>query len=333
MRIARLYHKTFCDFTQVKKVIETVTLHSMRALMLSGDPRILELGTPVWERFEAQRAEVEQLDVFVWPRVHSQVTVWRLMRKNHYDVITTQDPVWRGLLAWKLSALTGVKLNVQVHTDLRAQSFLRRTLAGIVLRRADSVRVVSEKIKQQVTEMGVRAPIHVLPIFIDAEEFRRIERRPHTQKTILWVGRFEEEKDPAAAIRILRQVRDAGIDAKLVMLGAGSRGQELRRLASGLPVDFPGWQDPKQYLSVADVVLSTSLHESWGASMIEALLAGVPVVAPDVGIAREAGAIIAAREELGAAVTRVLNSGERGTLCLSLSTKEEWAKRWRDTLQ
>jgi glycosyltransferase involved in cell wall biosynthesis len=83
---------------------------------------------------------------------------------------------------------------------------------------------------------------------------------------------------------------------------------------------------------MADVVLCTSKHESWGASIIESLAAGIPVVAPDVGIAREAGAIIMPRSDLGKAVEDVLNSGQRGELRISMPSAEEWARSWRETL-
>jgi glycosyltransferase involved in cell wall biosynthesis len=306
--------------------------NGVKVLMLSGDRNILTQGIDAHARLELQRAQVEQLDVFVWPQIHSWREVYTAATTNTYDVITAQDPFWRGLLAWRLARRTGAKLNVQVHTDLDAQPFLRRALARIVLRYADSVRAVSGKIQKQVERFGVHAPIRVLPIFIELEQFRTLERKPHVQKTLLWLGRFESEKNPILAISVLEQVRLAGLDARLVMLGAGSMEREMRKRAANLPVEFPGWQDPKPYLQTADVVLSTSLHESWGASIVEALAAGVPVVAPDVGIAREAGANIADRSHLAEEVIGVLHSDTRGELKLSLLDKDEWAKRWKQTL-
>lgn len=300
--------------------------------MISGDRHLLEANSSAHARLELQRSQVERLDVFVWPQTHSWRDVYTAATANSYDVITVQDPFWRGLLAWRLARRAGAKLNVQVHTDLDAQPFLRRLLARIVLRRADSVRVVSGKIQKQVERIGARAPVRVLPIFIELELFRALERKQHVQKTMLWVGRFEREKDPILAISVFEQVRRAGVDARLVMLGAGSMEREVRKRAVNLPVEFPGWHDPKPYLQAADVVLSTSLYESWGASIVEALASGVPVVAPDVGVAREAGASIATRENFSEKVIGMLRSGARGELKLSLPDKDEWARLWRETL-
>jgi glycosyltransferase involved in cell wall biosynthesis len=304
----------------------------MKVLMISGDKRLLEESSEAHARLELQRGRVDQLDVFVWPQVHSVREIIKAAQANHYDVITVQDPFWRGLIAWRIARKTGAKLNLQVHTNLSAQSFYRRLMAYFLIRRADSVRVVSENIREQVQSVNVKIPILVLPIYVDISHFQFLIPKSHSQKTILWIGRFEREKDPSYAVRVLKKVRAKGIDAKLIMLGAGSFELALQRLAEKLPIELPGWQDPAPYLQIADVVLCTSRHESWGASMVEALAAGVLVVAPDVGVAREAGAIISKMSELGDAVIDVLNSNRRGKLKISILGADEWAKRWRETL-
>ncbi|MCR4333491.1 MAG: glycosyltransferase [Patescibacteria group bacterium] len=304
----------------------------MKVLMISGDRYLLEAGTEAHARLVLQRAQVEQLDVFVWPQVHSRSEIMRAARATAYDVVTAQDPFWRGLVARRAARVAGARLNLQVHTDLSAQPLFRRLLARFLLRRADSVRVVSERVRAQVQALGVTAPIHVLPVYVDVSRFEKVVREPHTQKTILWVGRFEKEKDPLRAVSVLKEVRTTGVDAKLVMLGSGMLESELRQQSAGLSVEFPGWQDTVRYLPTADLVLCTSLHESWGASIVEALAAGVPVVAPDVGIAKEAGATIASRAELTGKVIETLRAGQRGELKLFIPSAEEWAERWLGTL-
>jgi len=304
----------------------------MKVLMISGDKNILKQGTDAYARLELQRSQADQLDVFVWPQMHSWRDISLAAQKNKYDVITVQDPFWRGLIAWRIARRTGAKLNLQIHTDLSAQPFWRRWLAFFLLLRADSVRVVSEKIRGQIQNIGAGSHIFILPIFVDIGRFQNLMPKPHAQKTILWIGRFEREKDPLCATRVLKEVRAKNVDAKLVMLGAGSLEPAMRQLSKNLPIEFLGWQDPAPYLQIADVVLCTSKHESWGASIVEALAAGVPVVAPDVGVAKEAGAIIVAKSELSNAVIHVLNSGQRGKLKIPVLNAQEWAKRWRETL-
>lgn len=311
----------------------------MNVLMISGDPNLLKEGTEAHARFQLQKTAVEQLDVFVWPQVHSWREIFHAARENTYDVVTAQDPFWRGLLAWRLARHAGAKLNIQVHTDLAAQSFARYVLAQIVLRHSDSIRVVSQKLKMQVEMIKVSAPIRILPIYVDLKRFHSLTHQPQkNKKTILWIGRFEEEKDPEEMIPLFEKVRQAKIDASLVLLGAGSLEGQLRlksahQLEYRDEIEFPGWKDPISYIAMADVVVSTSKHEGWGASMIEALAAGVPVVAPDVGVAKEAGALVVAREKLAETVIDVLKQGKRGELKLTLiEDPQAWAKRWCETL-
>jgi len=304
--------------------------------MISGDRNILTQESEAHTRLELQRAKVERLDVFVWPQIHSWRDISLAAQRNAYDIVTAQDPFLRGLIAWCIARRTGAKLNLQIHTDLSAQPFWRRLLAYFLLRRADSVRVVSQKIKDFMASLHVRATISILPIYINLAPFRGLPHRPHPRfkKTILWIGRFEPEKDPLCALSILADVRSSGIDAGLIFLGAGSLEKRLRAQSKSLVqhVEFPGWRDPAPYLEMADVVVSTSKHESYGASILEALAVGIPVVSPDIGIAKEAGAIVVERPNLSTAVGEVLRSGTRGKLLISISSRDEWAKHWRETL-
>lgn len=304
----------------------------MKVLMISGDKNILVQGSEASVRIELQRNQVDKLDVFVWPQIHSLSEIVKAAKINQYDVVTAQDPFWRGFIAWRVAQSIQAKLNLQIHTDLSAQPFWRRLLAYALLHRADSVRVVSEKIRKQVQDIGIKVPIRVLPIYVDISRFQNLKPEHHTQKTILWIGRFESEKDPLLAINILKEVRTNGIDAKLIMLGAGTLEPAIRKLAGSLSIELPGWQEPEPYFQIADVVLCTSKHESWGASIIESLAAKVPVVSPDVGIAKEAGAVVVPRSDLGNMVICVLNSGQQGELKISVPNADEWAKLWEKTL-
>lgn len=306
----------------------------MRVLMISGDHNLTREGTSAHERFLLQKNSVEVLELVVWP-----AQFWKpFFISGPFDVVTSQDPFWRGLVAWIAAKRLGALLNVQVHADLNAQSLVKHVLAHIVLRHASSVRAVSHTVASQAAHI-TRAPVSVLPIFIDGKKFSGISHEPHPTfaSTILWIGRFEDEKDPLLALEVLRQVRALGTDAGLVMLGDGSLKKALARKAQTLGlasyVEFPGWQDPLKYLSRSDVVLCTSQAESFGASLVEALAAGAAVVSLDVGVAREAGAIIAKKAELAEKTAHALQMRATGSLASPLLSQEEWVASWRKTLE
>ncbi len=296
----------------------------MNVLMVSGDKGF----GPGHPRYELMRQAVDRLEVVYVGRDR----LWPTIPAGPFDVVTAQDPLWRGCLAWLLSRRFHARLNLQVHTDMRSYSGVASWWAGNMLRKAQSVRVVSDEIKEQVWALGATASVAVLPVFVDVIRFQRLTRESHEGLVVLWVGRFEAEKDPLWAIEIFKEVFNKHVQAKLVMLGRGSLDADLKAKAAGLPITFPGWQDPAEYLQKADVVLSTSRYESWGASIVEALAAGVPVVAPGVGVAEAAGATVAERANLGEVLTEVLLKKPTGVLKLALPTREEWVEKWKATL-
>ncbi len=258
-------------------------------------------------------------------------------------VITVQDPFETGLaglfLSWKLE----VPLHVQVHTDPFAKEFkrssllnrLRAIVARFVLARASGVRVVSEKVSESV-QKKTRAPITVLPIYIDTEKFEQLPRIKHSRFKIafLCVGRLEQEKRFEKAIDALTLVRSENHDAGLTIVGSGSEEKKLREYVASKKMDayviFAGWRDDvSEYLSQADVLLVPSDYEGYGMVIVEALAAGVPVIARDVGVAREAGALIAGKDFSESVLAWVEKGARQGTLALVLpKTFDEYVSQW-----
>lgn len=317
----------------------------MKVLMITGDKRILEPWSEAHERYLLQKDQVEELRVFVWgPRnILSAFGILTAALSRHYDVVTTQDAMWRGLLGLVVARLVGSALQVQVHGDLRATGSIGHVLLQIVLWHADSVRVVSARIKDQVEEIGTRAPVHVLPVYIDADAIHQApaadikKEFPTWGKTLLFVGRLEAEKNCADAIRAFADVVREFPGAGLIVAGDGSERPKLEALVGnfGLKdhVVFVGYRtDTYSLYKAVDCMLVTSLYESWGAAIVEALEAGCPVVSPDVGVAAEAGATVVRREMLAEAVIGIMRSGARGRLRFALLGRDEWARRWKETL-
>lgn len=222
------------------------------------------------------------------------------------DIVSAQDPFETGLAAYLIARHFNVPFAVEVHTDFLTPAFARHSLlnrfrvmlAGFVLRRAAGGYVVGERVANEINRTyGLSMP--VLPIFVDLRKFHSVVRTP-SRNSLLWVGRFEAEKNPMLALEAFAAVRRSGTDAKLTMLGAGHLEGEIKERARKLNiaeyVEFPGWVDIAPYLARTELMLVTSRYEGYGMAIVEALAAGVPVLATDVGIAREAGAIIAGEE-------------------------------------
>jgi glycosyltransferase involved in cell wall biosynthesis len=106
------------------------------------------------------------------------------------------------------------------------------------------------------------------------------------QTLALWVGRFVPEKDPVAAVRLGRRL-PAGIH--LAIVGGGPLESEVRAAAAAVPeVTLAGERtDAPTLIAAADLLVSTSRTEGAPGVFVEALLAGVPVVAHDMGGVRD----------------------------------------------
>lgn len=258
------------------------------------------------------------------------------------DVITTQDPFESGLAGMRLSKKLQVPLHVQLHTDPTAPQFskssflnrIRIQIAPDVLRHASRIRTVAQKVADAIVQVySLKVPVTALPIYVDTMRFANAtvseeltNRFAQFSKKILFVGRLEKEKNPCLALRAF--AASAPKDSCLIIMGEGSERNLLGQLARELNVEsrvfFEGFRDPAPYYKLADLLLVTSRYEGYGLTIVEALAAGTPVLATDVGVAREAGAIIADANNFAQMLSEWFANGPReGRLQLKLPVSKE----------
>src|SRR3989338_4257303 len=252
------------------------------------------------------------------------------LRLPRPDVISVQDPFESGLSGAVISILRGVPLHVQIHTDFLSPEFskfsilnrIRVFLAHIVLRRAARIRVVSNRIRDSLRTKNYKLKTvpTVLPIFVDVAWFgvtqassALLARDNLFDYKFLVVSRLETEKNVGLAIAAF--ARAAIEKSCLIIIGDGSQLGRLREFAEkkgvGRWIFFEGQTDPAPYYKIADLVLFPSKYEGYGMVIVEALAAGTPVLSTDVGIAREAGAIVASPKEFPEAIKNWVKNGPR----------------------
>jgi glycosyltransferase involved in cell wall biosynthesis len=107
---------------------------------------------------------------------------------------------------------------------------------------------------------------------------------------VAYVGRLTRIKRPDRLAAVAREVIAAVPDATFAVCGDGELAAELSSTARdlGRSVRLLGWRaDVEKVYAAADLVLLTSDNEGMPVSLIEAGLAGVPVVATNVGSVSE----------------------------------------------
>lgn len=105
-----------------------------------------------------------------------------------------------------------------------------------------------------------------------------------------FLGRVEQVKDPLTLVKAFAAAKLAP-ETELRIIGAGSQQEEVRAAAaaSGKPVTMAGWLGaPFSHFDQSDVLVLPSEWESYSWVIREALHHGVPVVASDIFVHRDA---------------------------------------------
>jgi len=124
----------------------------------------------------------------------------------------------------------------------------------------------------------IRRAVIRSPLGVDLDTFRPDRATAASgdgQVVLACVTRLSKEKGPELAVDTLRALRRDGVDARLVMVGAGPMEECLRRSAATLPVTFTGHLahavDVAGVLAGADVSLSCCPVETFGLAALESM--------------------------------------------------------------
>jgi len=113
---------------------------------------------------------------------------------------------------------------------------------------------------------------------LNKSEARKSIRVNESGMLVGWMARMASVKNP----NLLLQVASRLPDVQFVMAGGGDL---LETIKSNAPenVKIIGWADAATFWSAVDIAISTSDNEGMPVALIEAQLAGLPVVATNVG--------------------------------------------------
>jgi phosphatidylinositol alpha-mannosyltransferase len=132
----------------------------------------------------------------------------------------------------------------------------------------------------------------IIPNGVDLDRFTDAEPFEHLRDgtiNILFVGRFEERKGLIHLLKAYHRLRKRHVDARLLVIGSGPKAREYRRyvgLRQIRDVEFLGRvpdDDKARYFASADIFAAPATgQESFGIVLLEAMAAGVPIVASDI---------------------------------------------------
>ena len=114
-----------------------------------------------------------------------------------------------------------------------------------------------------------------------------VKNAPDAAPVIGALGRLHTIKGYDLLLHAVAALRDLGIDFRLRLAGDGPELQALRQLRGELGladrVEFCGWVSrPDEFMAGLDLFVVPSRYEAFGLVLVEAMAAGVPVVASDI---------------------------------------------------
>ena len=129
---------------------------------------------------------------------------------------------------------------------------------------------------------NVIEPSALLETILERAQARQVLGVPSSAFAIGVVGRLHPKKDPLRALRVFETYRREDPGARLIFVGDGPLRSRIERDA-GAGVDLPGSRaDARTLLGAFDLVLLCSTdREAFGFVVLEAMVAGVPVVVAD----------------------------------------------------
>ncbi|MEK7208360.1 MAG: glycosyltransferase family 4 protein [Patescibacteria group bacterium] len=237
----------------------------------------------------------------------------RLERKEHFDVVWSMMASQASIAAaWFKKAFPDKRLALTLQEG-DEEGHLKRYVFGndflyrllilprhlSVFKRADVITAISHYLAERARRNNPRAPVAVIPNGVNLERFKMYDLRFKKEELKQKLGLKLEDK---VVITTSRLVEKNGIGdlieamhylpehVRLLVLGSGPLEKSLKLKTSSLKlanrVRFAGHiphEQLPQYLHIADVFCRPSLSEGMGTSFIEAMAAGVPVVATAVG--------------------------------------------------
>ncbi len=236
-----------------------------------------------------------------------------LHKKRKYDLVWSMMASQAGIAAglFKMAKKREAKLLLTLQEG-DEEEHLRRYVGGnellykilirpwhlLPFRKADRIQVISGHLEKRAQNNEVRCPIAVIPNGVDFDKFDKISDKSVQAAAgqlgrntddiwLITVSRLEKKNavsDIIAALPLL----DGNV--RLAVIGEGNERKTLEKLAGEKGVanrvrfmgSVPNDQLPP-YLRAADIFIRPSLSEGQGIAYLEAMAAGIPVIATPVG--------------------------------------------------
>jgi glycosyltransferase involved in cell wall biosynthesis len=253
----------------------------------------------------------------------------------HINTSLNARAYWRDLTYLAVAKMLGARVVYQVHGGELPQRFfagsrLLTSLLRFTLGVPDLVLVLAQGELEAYRNFVPEQRVVVLPNGIDCRPYGAVptvRAEPGQALRLVYIGRIAREKGLYETLQGMRLARELGVDARLVIAGSGAEEPRLRRYAQALGLAartcFVGpvfGSDKVKLLAGADVMILPSYSEGLPYALLEAMAAGIPVIATPVGAIPDVmtqgihGFLVPPRDGKSIAESLALMAGDRERL-------------------
>lgn len=183
--------------------------------------------------------------------------------------------------------------------------FITKPIVTLLYNLTDMLIVPTEEVASIMSRNRILSPKTIVRLGVKTDFFRPSENKSKAKEelglkdcfVVGFCGRLALEKDPMTLLRAFRLFLVKNKEARLLVVGSGIKLLE-ERFSKSRNVVFVGRQDDvRKYYSAMDVFCSTSLTETTGLTILEAMASGIPVISTKVGVS-----------------TKIISNGKNGFL-------------------
>jgi len=237
------------------------------------------------------------------------VRMYREVLRFRPNIIHVHHPFWLGSVGLFLARRLGIPVVYTYHTRLEHYAhyvplpgpLFRNLVSHAVVRRfanrCDGIIVPTESAEEYLRNIGVRRRVLVQPTGIDIDKYRavceetinqlRIKYAPQGERLLISISRLSKEKNIDFLLdAVLKLKENCNQPFRLLIIGEGPehRRIESRIQRQGLQqvVTLLGAISPEEmplYCRIGEIFLFASRSETQGMVILEAMAAGMPVVA------------------------------------------------------
>jgi glycosyltransferase involved in cell wall biosynthesis len=224
------------------------------------------------------------------------------------DVIHVHHPFLSGRLALNYCRSAKIPVVFTNHSryDLLAQAYfpimpdemshgLLQAYLPEFCEAVDLVISPSEGMAKILREFDVKSPIEVVPNGVDLRQFHQASPFPRSQFgftdqdiLLVYAGRLAPEKNINFLLQSFAGIAQLIPNLYLLMVGGGKKQfeEEIQSLIAQLGIEnrvhstgMSTYEDIPSYLAMCDIFVTTSVSETFGMSTVEAMGAGLPIMA------------------------------------------------------